>query len=109
MGTPVTEPEMQEDTMKQVQTPLKLMIAGTVVAAFTAVAPTASAQTAATTAATPTTNNADAFTVAPSQTFSKTGKPTSSTPKMVREAIQQHRRHARPSRCGGAVTRGLER
>jgi hypothetical protein len=82
---PAGKPKMQEDTMKQVQTPLKLMIAGTVVAAFAAAAPTASAQTATTTA--PAT--ADAFTVAPAQTFSATGKPTSSTPQMVKEAIQR--------------------
>jgi len=72
---PVTESEMQEDTMKQMQT-LKLMIAGIAVA----FAAPASAQTAAT---------ADAFTMAPAQTFSKAGKPTSSTPQMVKEAIQR--------------------
>ena len=67
--------------MKQTQT-LKLMIAG-IAAAFAAAATPASAQTA-TTAAT-----ADAMTMAPPQTFSKTGKPTSSTPRMVKEAIQR--------------------
>jgi len=65
--------------MKQVQTPLMLMIAGTVVAAFAVAAPPASAQTA----------TADAMTMAPAQTFSKSGKPTSSTPQMVKEAIQR--------------------
>ena len=78
--------------MKQVQTPLKLMIAGTVVAAGCVIAaPSASAQTTSTTSATTadTAAAADAFTVAPPQTFSKTGKPTSSTPRMVREAIQR--------------------
>jgi len=80
MGMPVIESEMQEDTMKQMQT-LKLMIAG-IAAAFAAAAPPASAQT-------PTTSTADAFTLAPAQTFSKTGKPTSSTPQMVKEAIQR--------------------
>ena len=72
--------------MKQMQTPLNLLIAGIAVA-FAAAAAPASAQTATTTTTTP--NNADAFTVAPKQTFSATGKPTSSTPRMVREAIQR--------------------
>jgi hypothetical protein len=82
--------------MKQVQTPLKLIIAGTVVAAACVIAaPSASAQDAMTTdatttdAASVTADSADAFTVAPPQTFSATGKPTSSTPQMVQEAIQR--------------------
>ena len=79
--------------MKQMQTPLKLMIAGIAVA-FAAAAAPASAQTATTTATTPTTNNADAFTVALPQTVSKTGKPTSSTPRMVREAIQRSQKRS---------------
>ena len=81
---PVTEPEMQEDTMKQMQT-LKLMIAG--IAGALAAAGPASAQTATTSATAATA--ADAMTMAPPQTFSATGKPTSSTPRMVKEAIQR--------------------
>jgi ABC-type glycerol-3-phosphate transport system substrate-binding protein len=85
--------------MKQMQTPLMLMIAGTVVAAACVIAaPSASAQdaTMSTTDATTTTDpasvtadSADAFTVAPPQTFSASGKPTSSTPQLVQEAIQR--------------------
>jgi len=87
--------------MKQVQTPLKLMIAGTAVAAFAIAAPPASAQTAATTAA-ETAATADAFTAAPAQTFSATGKPSSSTPQMVKEAIQRSK-----ARSQKAVTQGV--
>jgi len=82
--------------MKQVQTPLKRIAGTAVAAAFAIAAPPASAQTATTTTATATTDSAatsaataDAFTMAPPQTFSKSGKPTSSTPQMVQEAIQR--------------------
>jgi hypothetical protein len=82
---PVADSKMQEETMKHVHTPLKLIIAGTAVAAALAiVVPWASAQTTSTT-----TSTADAFTVAPPQTFAPTGEPTSSTPRMVKEAIQR--------------------
>ena len=81
MGMPVIESEMQEDTMKQMQT-LKLMIAG-IAGALAVAATPASAQTATTATA------ADAFTMTPTQTFSASGKPTSSTPRMVKEAIQR--------------------
>jgi len=98
--------------MKQVQTPLKLMIAGTAVAAaFAIAAPSASAQDA--TLSTTTTDaavapdaatsadSADAFTVAPPQTFSATGKPTSSTPRMVQEAIQRSQARSEKLRTQG--------
>ena len=81
--------------MKQMQTPLKLMIAGTAVAAF-AIAASAQTATTADTAAT-----ADAFTVAPPQTFSATGKPTSSTPQMVQEAIQRSQARSERLRTQG--------
>jgi hypothetical protein len=84
---PVADPKMQEETMKHVHTPLKLIIAGTAAAAALAiVVPWASAQDATTST---TTSTGDAFTVAPPQTFAPTGEPTSSTPRMVKEAIQR--------------------
>jgi protein SCO1 len=96
--------------MKQVQTPLKLIIAGTVVAAACVIAaPSASAQDAtmsttdaavAPDAAT-SADSADAFTVAPPQTFSATGKPTSSTPRMVQEAIQRSQARSEKLRTQG--------
>jgi hypothetical protein len=99
---------MQEDTMKQVQTPLKLIIAGAAVAAACAIlAPPASAQdaTMSTTDTTATTSvtadSADAFTVAPAQTFSASGKPTSSTPRMVQEAIQRSQARSEKLRTQG--------
>jgi hypothetical protein len=98
MGMPTGKPKMQEDTMKQVQTPLKLMIAGTAVAAF---AIAASAQTTTTADTADTAATADAFTVAPPQTFSATGKPTSSTPQMVQEAIQRSQARSEKARTQG--------
>jgi hypothetical protein len=96
--------------MKQVQTPLKLMIAGTVVAAACVIAaPSASAQDATTAATTDTTSvtadSADAFTVAPPQTFSASGKPTSSTPQMVQEAIQRSQARSEKLRTQGVPER----
>ena len=85
--------------MKLVQTSLKLMIAGTAVAAFALAAPIASAQTAAPAAA-DSAATADAFTAAPAQTFSATGKPTSSTPQMVKEAIQRSKARTRKAAQG---------
>jgi hypothetical protein len=103
MGTAGWKPhKMQEDTMKQVQTSLKLMIAGTAVAAFAIAAPPASAQDAAATAAASDPATADAFTAAPPQTLSATGKPTSSTPQMVKEAIQRSK-----ARTQKALTQGV--
>ena len=80
--------------MRQMNTRRKLIATGAIVAAAVAIAGTsASAQTATTTAAPAAAPaaaaTADALQAGPPQTFSKSGKPTSSTPKMVREAIQR--------------------
>jgi hypothetical protein len=102
---PAGKPKMQEDTMKQMQTPLKLMIAGTAVAAFAIAASAQTATTADTAAAADAAATADAFTVAPPQTFSATGKPTSSTPQMVQEAIQRSQARSERLRTQGVQER----
>jgi hypothetical protein len=86
--------------MTKVQTLVKLTLAG----AVAALAAAASAQDATMTmdaTMSADASTADAFTQAPPQTFSRTGKPTSASPRMIQEAIQRSQARTQRLRTQG--------